>query len=97
MLLECIVLLCQRRGIREELRKRKVYPVVRNLDIKTEDEAINTIIYEIVNFLMGDEDNATPIDTYDQSVTSTASGSAQRQLTNAETSKENGGEDKQWS
>ena len=24
MLLECIVLLCQRRGLREELRKRKV-------------------------------------------------------------------------
>jgi hypothetical protein len=65
MLLECIVLLCQRRGIREELRKRKVYPVVRNLDLKTEDEGINTIIYEIVNFTMGDEDEATPVDTYD--------------------------------
>jgi hypothetical protein len=64
MLLECIVLLCQRRGIREELRKRKVYNVVKNLDLKVEDEAVSTIVYEIVNFLMGDEDHQTPIDTY---------------------------------
>lgn len=67
MLLECVVLLCQRRGIREELRKRKVYNVVKNLDLKEEDEAVSTLIYDIVNFLMGDEDHATPIDAYDAS------------------------------
>lgn len=66
MLLECIILLCQKRGMREELRKRKVYPVVKNLDLKVEDESISTAIHEIVNFLMGDEDPSTPIETYDE-------------------------------
>lgn len=64
MLLECIVLLCQRRGIREELRKMKVYNVVKNLDMHQENEEINQIICEIVNLLMGDEDHRTPIDRY---------------------------------
>jgi len=63
MLLECIILLCQRRGLREELRKRKVYPVMRNLDIKIEDEGVSEVLYEVVNFLIGDEDPSTPIDT----------------------------------
>jgi hypothetical protein len=63
MLLECIVLLCQRRGMREELRKRKVYPVVRNLDLKIDNETISAVIYEVVNFLIQDEDPNTPIDT----------------------------------
>ena len=61
MLLECIVLLCQKRGIRDELRKRKVYPLCRNLDYLQEDEGASNIILEIVNFLMRDEDpNAQP-------------------------------------
>lgn len=64
MLLECIILLCQRRGLREEMRKRGAYFVVKNLDLKTEDEGVSGAIYEIVNFLMGDEDPDTPIDTY---------------------------------
>jgi hypothetical protein len=67
MLLECVILLCQRRGLREELRKRKAYYVVRNLDLKVEDEQVSEKIYEIVNFLMGDEDLSTPIDTYEDS------------------------------
>ena len=62
MLLECIILLCQRRGVREELRKRKVYPICRNLDYMQEDEGVSTTILEIVNLLMGEEDPATPID-----------------------------------
>jgi hypothetical protein len=65
LLLECIILLCQKRGLREELRKRKVYPVVKNLDLKIEDETISGAIYEIVNFLMGDEDPNTPIEKYE--------------------------------
>ena len=65
MLLECIVLLCQRRGIREELRKLKVYNVVKNFHLQVEDEKIDEIIYQIVDFLMGDEDHETPIDTYE--------------------------------
>ena len=49
-------MLCQRRIIREELRKRKVYPIIRNLDYKMEgkDEA-SGVILEIVNFLMRDD------------------------------------------
>ncbi len=65
MLLDCVILLCQKRGLREELRKRKAYYVVRNLDLKIEDETISEKIYEIVNFLMGDEDPSTPIDSYE--------------------------------
>lgn len=68
MLLECVILLCQRRGLREELRKRKAYYIARNLDLKVEDEQISEKIYEIVNFLMGDEDPSTPIDTYEDSL-----------------------------
>lgn len=56
MLLECLVLLCQKRVMRTELRKRKVYPVMRNLDLVEEDEAVSTVIYDVVNFLIGDED-----------------------------------------
>ena len=56
MLLDSIVLLSQRRLLRTELRKRKVYPIVRNLDYVLEDETISATIYEIVNFMMRDED-----------------------------------------
>ena len=55
MLLESIILLCQRRNVREELRRRKAYPVVRNLDYLQENEAVSELIYEIVNLLMRDE------------------------------------------
>jgi hypothetical protein len=66
MMLECLLLLCQRRGIREELRKRKVYPVMRNLDLKIENnETISTAIYEVVNFLISDEDPNIPTDVDD--------------------------------
>jgi len=54
--LDCITLLCQTRPIREELRKRQVYPVCRNLDYMQEDEGVNSSIYEIVQFLMRDEE-----------------------------------------
>lgn len=62
MLLECVVLLCQKRGIREELRKRKVYPICRNLDYLQDDESVSNLILEIVNFLMRDEHPDTPLD-----------------------------------
>ena len=56
MLLECIVLLCQRRVIRQELRAKKVYPVVRNLDLFLEDEGVNDVVVQIVDFLIRDEE-----------------------------------------
>ena len=65
MLLECLILLCQRRGIREELRKRKIYPICRNLDYMQEDEVASEKILEIVNFMMRDEDPSIPLDQGD--------------------------------
>lgn len=59
MLLECIVLLCQRRVIRQELRAKKVYPVVRNLDLFLEDEGVNDVVVQIVDFLIRDEEEGT--------------------------------------
>lgn len=56
MLLECILLLCQRRIIREMLRKRKVYPIIRNLDYLLGNDTVSDIIFELVNLLMRDED-----------------------------------------
>jgi len=56
MLLECLLLLCQSKPSRIELRKRKVYPIIRNLDETIEAEEINAVIYEIVDFLARDEE-----------------------------------------
>ncbi len=60
MLLECVILLCQKRYLRDELRKRKVYPVIKNLDLKLADDEVthdkfSEIIRNIVDFLMRDE------------------------------------------
>lgn len=63
LLLDCLVLLCQKRYLRKELRKRKVYPIMRNLDLAVEDEAVSAVLYEVVNFLIGDED---PYETDEQ-------------------------------
>lgn len=65
MLLECVILLCQKRGIREELRKRQVYPMCRNLDYLQEDEDVSNLILEIVNLLMRDEDPNAPLEDSD--------------------------------
>lgn len=64
MLLECLQLLGQKRAMREEMRKQKVYPICRNLDYLQEDEDISSIIYEIVNLTMGEEDPNTPLEPY---------------------------------
>ena len=56
MLLECIILLCQKKPQRDILRKWRVYPVCRNLDLEQEDEGVSEVIYEIVNLLMRDEE-----------------------------------------
>ncbi|KAJ1414788.1 hypothetical protein B484DRAFT_164038 [Ochromonadaceae sp. CCMP2298] len=69
LLLECVQLLCQRRGLREELRKRRVYIMIKNLDLQVEDEKQSEIIYQIVDLLMGDEDPRTKIDKYGEDAT----------------------------
>jgi hypothetical protein len=56
MLLDCIMLLCQKRWTREHLRKKKVYPICRNIDYLLVDDKVNDIVFEIVNFLERDED-----------------------------------------
>ena len=62
MILECLVLLCQKRNIRNELRKLKVYPIIRNVDLNLIDKSeelhdqFSDIIRKIVDFLMGDEE-----------------------------------------
>ena len=76
MLLESIVLFCQRRGIREELRKKKVYPICRNLDYLQENEAASSLILDIVNLLMRDEDPDTPVDGPGDAATTTVSSAA---------------------
>eukprot|EP01041_Mallomonas_annulata_P003186 gene3186-6283_t len=60
MILEIIILLCQRRNIREELRRRKIYPIVRNLDYIIEKDEISEIVFEIVDLLMRDEEPEAP-------------------------------------
>jgi hypothetical protein len=56
MLIECMLLLCQKRQIRKQLRRMKVYPIVRNLDYEQNDERTSELILELVNFLMRDEE-----------------------------------------
>lgn len=56
MLIECLNLLCQKRVIRDELRKRKVYPVIKNLAEEQEDERVAEAIIDVVNLIVRDED-----------------------------------------
>lgn len=56
MLMECVVLLCQTRIIRSILRREKVYYVCRNVDYYLENDRVNDIMHDIVNFLERDED-----------------------------------------
>lgn len=55
LLLECVLLLCQKRVMREAMRRKKVYAIVKNLDLVVEDEDVSSVIFEIVNFLERDE------------------------------------------
>ena len=87
MMLDCILLLCARRGIREELRRRKVYAIIKNLDTvvgewggdgeggeggeeqKEQNELLESIqegIFNVVDYLQGDEDPETRVDTYEE-------------------------------
>ena len=83
LLLECLLLLCQTRGIREELRKKKVYPIVRNLDYMQESEEVSALILELVQFLMRDEEPSTAgeIETSPASSSLTALASKEQNFT----------------
>lgn len=60
MLLECFLILCHKRVIRERLRLKKVYPVIRNLDYLQDNEEVSALIYEVVSQLIGNEDPSNP-------------------------------------
>lgn len=62
MIYECILLLCQTRGIRETLRKRKVYHICRNYDIEVNQDPVSNVMHEIVQLLMRDESGDQPLD-----------------------------------
>ena len=57
MILECVLLLCQTRIIRHELRRRQVYVICRNYDVEVNQDRISDLMNEIVQFLMRDESN----------------------------------------
>ena len=50
-------MLCTRRLIREELRKKKVYPILRNFNYSLPQKIVkfDSIILDIVNFLQRDD------------------------------------------
>lgn len=54
---ECVLILCQTRIIRDELKKIKIYPILRNFDIEMGNDDVNTVMADIVNFLQREESN----------------------------------------
>ena len=62
LLIECLHLLCQKRSIRDELRKRKAYPVIKNLAMEQDDDKVHDAISDVVDLTMRDEDPDTPLE-----------------------------------
>lgn len=62
LLVECLHLLCQKRTIRDELRKRKAYPVIKNLAMEQKSDDVDNAIIDVVNLTMRDEDPDAPAD-----------------------------------
>jgi hypothetical protein len=89
-LLESLLILCQTRIIRERLRVRKVYPILRNLDYLQDNEEVSALIYEVVSQLIGNEDASNP--TQPTAVDPPVEAEAERQ-TEAETEGELAEED----
>mmetsp|Transcript_16674 Transcript_16674/g.21633 ORF Transcript_16674/g.21633 Transcript_16674/m.21633 type:complete len:409 (+) Transcript_16674:3-1229(+) len=63
LVLEILLLLCTNRQSREQMRKMGVFPVVKHLDNSVnkqadqyDDDEIGDLVYQIVNFLMRDEE-----------------------------------------
>ena len=55
-LVETLVLLCKNRACRDILRAKKVYPIVRELDLWEKNEEVKEVIYKLVNLLWADEE-----------------------------------------
>lgn len=55
-LLGALQLLCTDKASRQFLRKRRAYPIIRNYDTSESDEANSEVAFNIVNFLVRDEE-----------------------------------------
>ncbi|UIZ21336.1 hypothetical protein KXD40_001225 [Peronospora effusa] len=57
---DCLLLLCTTRTGRNELRRKKAYPIIRNAHLEEPDEEIGDQIYKLVDFLIRDEEGEEP-------------------------------------
>ncbi|CAI5747455.1 unnamed protein product [Peronospora destructor] len=57
---DCLLLLCTTCTGRNELRRKKVYPIIRNAHLEEPDEEIGDQIYKLVDFLIRDEEGEEP-------------------------------------
>ncbi|KAF1330096.1 hypothetical protein FI667_g5281, partial [Globisporangium splendens] len=57
---DCLLLLCTTRNGRNDLRRKKVYPIVRNAHLVEPEEEIGDQIYKLVDFLIRDEEGEEP-------------------------------------
>lgn len=57
---DCLLLLCTTRNGRTDLRRKKVYPIVRNAHLVESNEEISEQIYKLVDFLIRDEEGDEP-------------------------------------
>lgn len=57
---DSLLLLCTTRNGRNDLRRKKVYPIVRNAHLVEPDEEIGDQIYKLVDFLIRDEEGEEP-------------------------------------
>lgn len=57
---DCLLLLCTTHAGRKLLRRKKVYPIIRNAHLVEADEEISDQIYKLVDFLIRDEEGGEP-------------------------------------
>lgn len=57
---ESLLLLCTTHNGRKDLRRKKVYPIIRNAHLIEVDEEISDQIYKLVDFLIRDEEGEEP-------------------------------------
>ncbi|KAJ0408415.1 hypothetical protein ATCC90586_009190 [Pythium insidiosum] len=58
--IEALLLLCTSRNGRNDLRRKKVYPIVRNAHLVEPDDEVGDQIYKLVDFLIRDEEGEEP-------------------------------------
>jgi hypothetical protein len=60
-LVESLTLLCWRhRAPRTRVRDAQTYPIIRNMHLEEESDAVGTLIYELVEYLIRDEEGDEP-------------------------------------